>query len=126
VRTTQLTDRLQELAALNDGWNGPASKAIRADAIRTAEATVREIGARNPNFHEPSVVPKGDGFVQLEWESGDWGLEMELLPEGWEILGESPLGGKPTFHTAEIALGDWEALAKAYRWWAGREARWPF
>ena len=59
---------LKHLQSLVDGWNGPGSKAVTAEAIETA-ANMRP-------------VPANEGGIQLELHAGGVDIEIRIDPDG--------------------------------------------
>ena len=74
--------RFADVSMLKTGWDGPASIAIAPNAIATAERLL-DVAFRAVEFPAaPSVVPCGDGSVQLEWRLNDTRFELEIELDG--------------------------------------------
>lgn len=76
--------RLEALADLKDGWNGPRSKAIHPRAFANYAALVAVFDDRIPRALEP--MPWDDGGVNLEWDRGEWTYFADIQPGGGMYL----------------------------------------
>ncbi len=65
--------------ALPAGWNSYRAKRVRPLAV---EAALRLLVDRVWDGPLPSVAPTAPGGVQLEWGSGDDGVELQVGPDG--------------------------------------------
>ncbi len=74
--------RLADVSLLAAGWDGGQSIAVHPNAIATAERLL-DVAFRSVAFPAvPSVVPCGDGSVQLEWRLNDSRFELEIEADG--------------------------------------------
>ena len=62
---------LDKLRELKDDWDGDGSPAPTEAALQLAEKILNM---------QPTVVPRGDGGVQIEWPMA--GAEIGITPEG--------------------------------------------
>lgn len=77
-------EKLNEMAALQEGWNSYKAKAISPEII----ALVKKF------LTEPAIVPLSDGGILLEWQigpqvltlefSGDHGFHIHLESATWK------------------------------------------
>jgi hypothetical protein len=77
---TQVTQRLERLISLPEGWNGYGSPAVRQTAAASALRMLLALRRGRPDLL-PSLVPTHLGGIQLEWHHGDIDLEAEILPD---------------------------------------------
>lgn len=63
---------LVDLAALPPNWDTHGGAPIGTQELRVAE-----IMATVP----PRIVPTSRGGIQLEWHTGDWDIEIELVAD---------------------------------------------
>lgn len=73
----RLAGRFEELASLEEDWDGYRARPIDSLALRRAEQIVQALGEGLPT---PNVLPIPDGGVQLEWTAGPVELELEVQP----------------------------------------------
>src|SRR4051794_33667192 len=106
----ELKTRVGQLKKLPAGWDGPGTAALRPEALAQAEAVLSDLSAQYPAFHEPAIIPKFDGTLQLEWHAARRSLELDLTGAGWEILGEVRTPDAPAFFTADVALSAYAQL----------------
>lgn len=72
--------RLICMTQFEDNWNGYGAKPINPKAIETAKLLVELF---NPT---PEVTPTARGTVQLEWETDNGYLELEIYENKINIL----------------------------------------
>jgi hypothetical protein len=84
-----------------------------------------DLSAQFSTFHEPAIIPKFDGTLQLEWHAAGRSLELDLTEDGWEILGEVATPAAPAYFTAEASSSADAQLHPFYEWWSGRRSSWP-
>lgn len=77
-------ERLEQLSALGDGWDGEDARAIDPLALRVAWTLAEQ--ALRAGFPEPEVFPVPDEGVQLEWHAGPVELEIEIEPGGRGVV----------------------------------------
>lgn len=74
----RLAGRFDQLASLEEDWDGYRARSIDPLALRRAEQIVQAaLGERLPS---PDILPIPDGGVQLEWTAGPVELELEVQP----------------------------------------------
>ena len=61
------------LRTLRPGWNSLGGVPISEAAIHTAEVI---------SSHDPAIVPRSNGGVQLEWHTDGLDLEVVIAPDG--------------------------------------------
>ena len=71
---------LLELRKLEDDWDGSGSPPITPSAVECARALLVALEIDDPP--EPQIVPVPGGGLQIEWESAERELEIEILPSG--------------------------------------------
>ena len=76
-------------------------------------------------FKEPVVVPKYDGYLQLEWHSRDRTLEIEANSENWSVMGAVRRVNDSDYFTGRMELNDLDVLNHLYLWWAENRLIWP-
>jgi len=72
--------RLNKVLSLPQNWDSYGSRPPTQAAANTAMDLLTSIGI--DYFVAPRVVPVSGGGLQLEWESGTRGLELEILDDG--------------------------------------------
>lgn len=73
--------RLEEIAALKDGWFGPNSERPSQKAV---EAARQALGFFQPGFF---FAPAECGTICFEWEYGPLSVFADVSPDGvWEIV----------------------------------------
>jgi hypothetical protein len=76
--------RMEELAALDDNWDGRGSAEIRTDALSFALSVLLQVMPHTAPA--PAIVPLGHGGVQFLWHNRDNDLEVEIAgPNQLEI-----------------------------------------
>jgi hypothetical protein len=68
------------MTQFEENWNGYRASPINKQAIETAELLI------NLFTNTPIVTPTGRGTVQLEWETSNGYLELEIYEDKIEIL----------------------------------------
>jgi len=77
-------EKLVELSLLEKNWDSYGGKPMTRLALQQAELLLRCFAAIDAV--EPFVIPTSGGGIQLEWHTGGYDLEMEILDSG--IVGE--------------------------------------
>jgi hypothetical protein len=73
----QTLRRILELIALGPNWDGRRSAAVSKDALNFALQVLWRSMA--PTTAAPSIVPLGNGGLQLLWSSGTADVEVEVI-----------------------------------------------
>ena len=73
----RLKNRFEELRNLEDGWDGYKGVAITGEIEAFTISLLSEI--YDPRVAPPSLVPGGDGSLQIEWHVNDCDLEIDVL-----------------------------------------------
>jgi hypothetical protein len=68
--------RGDELIGLRQDWDGRGSAAVRIDALMFAYSVLSQ--SMTPSTVPPSIIPLGNGGVQLVWTSGVADVEVEV------------------------------------------------
>lgn len=68
--------RLAELSALKDGWNGTGSRGIPGHAVALASGFASLVGSDITKVH---AVPSPSGDLVLEWSSGPTEVTAEII-----------------------------------------------
>lgn len=71
--------QLQELLALDEGWNSYRARRVRPAAVIAA---LELLADSNWSGTLPSVSPTPKGGVKYEWGGDEDGVEIEFSPEG--------------------------------------------
>lgn len=86
----EYVDRIERLADLDRDWDTYGAKRISAESIKAARAFMILAAAQSNTegltLPPPHIVPVSNGAVQLEWESGELGLELEFIGTRIEYL----------------------------------------
>lgn len=77
-----LDARLDELAALSDGWLDGEGLALTPHAIATARAVLGRLAAEHPDVPRPRVYPTPDGEVSAEWTLGRVSADVRFPAAG--------------------------------------------
>lgn len=77
VRPTALA--FNEIGTLTDNWDTYDGKAISSDLMKQSFSFLQAI--MQPNSPVPSVVPLGDGGIQLEWHRNRQDLEVTFAAD---------------------------------------------
>lgn len=75
-----------ELKALKQDWDTYGAAPLDPAVVDSAELFWRRV----------SVVPGGDGSVQLEWHTHGWDIEIEFNPDGTTSAYLEPAASPPT------------------------------
>ena len=121
----RLVARLQQIQLLLPGWDGDDAPRIAPAAVAAAQRALETLASSYLNFREPVIIPKYDGYLQLEWHDRERTLEFEAVPGGWSIMGAVQSGESMNYVTSYVGNSDSTALEAAYRWWAERTQVWP-
>ncbi len=74
-----LVEQLVQLGSLRPGWNSYNARAVTATALRGALQLLVELDWQGAL---PTVSPTAAGGIQLEWGGDDYGVELEIRPDG--------------------------------------------
>jgi hypothetical protein len=110
---TDIVRRLEEVAGLDEGWDGYGADRISPRAILSAHDF---LSYHLPDdYPAPAVVPMTGGRVQLEWHRGKRSLELEFGPDATVHYLKWP--GKITEAEEEVVgLDDRETLSGLLGW----------
>ena len=120
-----LRQKLSDIRKLGRGWDGDDADPVRADAVCEVERLLWGLSMAKGSFQEPSIVPKYDGFLQLEWHDRSRSLEFELTPKSWLVMGTDECAGERKYFEAIAPRGSVESLIPFYRWFVREEWLWP-
>jgi hypothetical protein len=70
-------DRISDLVALGHDWDSRGSSEVRLDAIVFALHVLGQV--MPPTAPAPSIIPLGDGSIQLIWTNPAADLEVEVI-----------------------------------------------
>lgn len=73
----KLSRRLNDLTSLPRGWDGYFAPPVSFTNAAFAAALIERIAS--PDIEAPQVVPGSDGRLQIEWHSGGYDIELEVL-----------------------------------------------
>lgn len=107
----ELTANARRLSGLASGWDGPGSVPISRKVLFRASKLSRDALEGLEAASAPSLVPGGDGSIQIEWHEKHGELELVIHPSG-----ESYIWGRIYSTGAEFEGEDEKALALFYRW----------
>lgn len=125
VLPREIVGRLNELAALKDGWDEGDALKISAEAIAAAAKVLGGLNKLRP-FQSPSMVPTFDGFLQMEWHNASRSLEFEYAPAGWAVLGVDRVNtNEPLYYTDLVPLSATRNLERFYIWFSSGDPLWP-
>jgi len=71
---------LGRLSELEENWDRRGSPRINRDLIELAARIIQSI--ERSDVPAPNIGPVTGGGIQLEWELGEKGIELEILPDG--------------------------------------------
>lgn len=74
-------EAVSELASLGENWDGYGSPAIQHGAVETAVRLLSKLAVLE-GLPAPGIRPVSGGGLQIELQSADQELEIEILPEG--------------------------------------------
>lgn len=111
-----LRQRINELASLQENWDGEGAKAVKPHVLADVVETLRRL-SRQPVFREPFLAPTFDGFVQMEWHDEKRWLDVEATVKGWSAVGTA-IGsdGNRYYYTADFERSDFAQLERFYHW----------
>ena len=79
-------ERIDQLAGLEPGWNGEGAPQLPGLVVSRAALLVLRVAqsdAESPLQAMPvTSAPIADGGLQLEWESGETRIEVQVAPDG--------------------------------------------
>lgn len=75
--TNQLKERFVELLQLPTGWDGYQGTSLSIDCFNFTQSVLNSLC--RDEVPPPSMVPGGDGTLQLEWHLLDVDIELDVL-----------------------------------------------
>lgn len=75
--TENVSKRLNQLAALPQGWDGYFASPVPFTNAAFVAALIERLSY--PGVEAPQIVPGSDGRLQIEWHSGGYDIELEVL-----------------------------------------------
>lgn len=100
-----------DLARLRDNWDGRNSAAVRHDVLRFVASVLSRV--MSPRIPAPSLVPLGNGGIQMIWGAVETEIEAEISRPNSVVL---YLLDRQTTTESELELGpDFSALAAVLR-----------
>lgn len=87
--------RLEELAALHDGWYNGDGLSIAPKAIEAAHLLLEALEGM-----EVFIFPTVEGHIQLELTRGDWDLDVECCGTSYAIQATAIYGDDSLEHDA--------------------------
>ena len=121
----RLHQRINELAELQEGWDGEHAEAVKPHALADAVESLKRLSSSATKFKEPFIAPTFNGGIQLEWQSDNRSLDLELVENGWSAVGTEITDGQSHYSTAEFERNDFRRMANFYLWVCGEEMIWP-
>lgn len=76
----QAVQKIAELSALPENWDGYGSRSIQQTAVEQASSLLP--GLASFNLPAPQIFPVPGGGIQLEFQQEARELEIEILPDG--------------------------------------------
>ena len=73
----ELKDRFDELTGLPVGWDGYAGRPVSFNCAFFAASLLERICREDVS--PPSLVPGGDGSLQIEWHKNQYDVEIDVL-----------------------------------------------
>lgn len=73
-------NQLQEFLMFERNWNGYGESPIHEGAVKRTIAVLNTVVSEMAL--QPDIVPTSEGGVQIEWASGGFEIEVEILPTG--------------------------------------------
>ena len=73
-------ERLKDLANSEADWDGYGAPRVHPGAIVASLAFLHQVATRLGS--RPAIVGTGGGNVQFEWRGNDYGIDVEVGPEG--------------------------------------------
>ncbi|HWV78902.1 MAG TPA: hypothetical protein VN027_16455 [Isoptericola sp.] len=78
-----MSSKLQEIAALEDGWWGPRSRAVPSEIIALVDKVLPELADIGVHV---VIAPHSSGSILLEWSRPGMDYTAEIRPDGSMIL----------------------------------------
>ncbi len=100
-----VTDRLNELAALPEGWDGKRAPAVAPQACVSAARMLSELAEEL--VPRPDISPSLDGGLLLEWDRDGVELDIFIEPDGSATVYYE--------HGERSWDGDWESKREGVR-----------
>lgn len=96
--------KLEELAALQDGWHRGNGLSIDPKSLESAKHMLKALYANYPEL-EVYIYPNPEGYIKLEMDRGNWDLDIKCMNSLYELLAIA-LYSEENF---EISVSDVEA-----------------
>ncbi|NOT59402.1 MAG: hypothetical protein HOP19_04165 [Acidobacteria bacterium] len=77
---TEALNKIVELAALPENWDGYGSRRIQSAAQHQTTNLIEKLS--QTALPAPQIFPVPGGGLQLEWQTEQSGAELEILPDG--------------------------------------------
>lgn len=71
-----LRNRLDEISSLPNGWDGYFGRAVTFTNALFAANLINRLYRKD--ISPPSLVPGGDGTIQIEWHEGGYDIELDI------------------------------------------------
>jgi len=97
--------RIDAIAALEDGWIGPGTIAPTPALVNWVRAHLTQISAAPV---DASIIPIGDGYISLVWDTADREYTAELHADGVTFFVDHL--DSDEIEERELPL-DWDAIA---------------
>ena len=82
--------QLERLQKLEENWDSYGAQPVSGVALNVSVDLLKHFG---PRFEPPRIAPLPNGGLQLEWESPDYEVSVEISPtRRVSLLVESPAG----------------------------------
>jgi hypothetical protein len=72
-----LSKRFDQMCALELGWDGYSGRPVKASCASFAANILEHL--YRVGLEAPSLVPGGDGTVQIEWHHNQFDIELDVL-----------------------------------------------
>lgn len=112
-----LRQRFAAVRRLQDGWDGPTSKAPDAQVLTRAAKLLDGILVNLNHLEAPHIVPVADGGIQAEWYSASHRMEAYFDVDGeilaWTANRKTGVEMEEDGYAAVQLLHDW-AAAREY------------
>src|SRR5882672_1856446 len=119
-------ERIKELLELPDNWDGEGSSAVRMHALADVIEVLKRLARKPGRVSDPFLAPTFDGLVQIEWHGAKRSLEIEVVREGWSIVGTMQgVDANRHYFVGTCERSDFAKLEEFYDWFLGAELIWP-
>lgn len=102
-------DKLDRLAALGNGWNGPKSLGPSSESIDTARRVVTLTTALRECVPRlvAQPVPTDDGGICLIWAENGWNVEVGIARDGKiDVWAHHKASGRTITYPPEVSADD--------------------